>query len=333
EAPIKYGTTILYSAFAVYGLRFRFGLESLHISKIEAIYMLGFIPLEIYKELIADYVLGQRFQFLSLMITSIYCAVGIFYVWLKFCWIAFLKEELIPVYKWLWRREQNRLKSKLIVDNSESWQKEFGKKGEGLRYIGGLDISTSLYDNGCACACFVILSYPELEIVHQETAAVVIDRPYIAGYLAFREAESLAALIARVRRTHPDIFPQVILIDGNGILHPQRFGLASHIGVLADVPTIGVAKNLHHMDDLVKYDDRSAKANRRALITDDGTVLGEAVCATSDAKNPVFVSIGHRITLDTAVAVVSRCSKYRVPEPTRLADQISRQLVRQWWDN
>src|SRR5262249_39914480 len=132
--------------------------------------------------------------------------------------------------------------------------------------------------------------------------------------------------------------PQVILVDGNGLLHPRLFGLASHLGVVSSTPTIGVAKNFLQIPDgtsltmsFVKQHCRAHLSNAgdvHILCGDSGTVYGAAVRMTQDAPNPIFVSQGHRIALDTAVRVVMKCAKYRVPEPIRAADGRSREYVR-----
>ena len=123
-------------------------------------------------------------------------------------------------------------------------------------------------------------------------------------------------------------------VDGNGVLHPRGFGLASHLGVTADIPTVGVAKNLHCVDGL---DKRSVRAVMAAsppgaavpLRGYSGAVLGAAVCAAPGTTKPLYVSVGHRMALDTSVALVRRCCRFRVPEPVRLADQSSRAWIRE----
>jgi len=125
------------------------------------------------------------------------------------------------------------------------------------------------------------------------------------------------------------------MVDGNGILHPRGFGLASHLGVLADIPTIGVGKNLHHVDGLTNLEVRNvvAKSNLQAgdvvpLIGSTGQVWGAALHSHEGCQKPIFISIGHRISLDTAVAVVRCCCLHRVPEPVRQADLRSRDRLR-----
>jgi len=173
--------------------------------------------------------------------------------------------------------------------------------------------------------------------VYSDTRMVQLTAPYVPGYLAFREAEPLVELINSQLENKPELTPQVILVDGNGILHPSRFGLACHIRVMADVPTVGVAKNLFQMEDLGLMRDDGHKhqveelrdrGDTFDLQTASSEVLGVALKSSRDATKPVFVSVGHRIDLKTATAVVLACSKYRIPEPTRQADMRTREYIR-----
>jgi len=116
-----------------------------------------------------------------------------------------------------------------------------------VRLIGGADISFIKGSETDACAALVVVAADSLEVVHSVCRRVVLTSPYIPGYLAFREAPFLVSLLDELRRTAPHLLPEVILIDGNGILHPNRFGLACHLGVQTGIPTIGVGKSLHHV--------------------------------------------------------------------------------------
>ncbi|KAJ3054203.1 hypothetical protein HK097_002426 [Rhizophlyctis rosea] len=163
--------------------------------------------------------------------------------------------------------------------------------------------------------------------------------PYIAGYLAFREAPALLDLLTRLKETKPELYPQIAFVDGNGTLHPRRFGLACHFGVLADIPCIGVAKNFLEIPTESLTIKDTKQVSREHLhgagawlpivgkMTHD--LLGAALRASSESVNPVFVSPGHRVSLATSVALAAACCKYRVPEPVRAADSASRQLVRE----
>ena len=164
---------------------------------------------------------------------------------------------------------------------------------------------------------------------------VELTLPYIPGFLAFREAPFLKDRLDLVRKTKPNLIPQVILVDGNGILHTRGFGLASQLGVMSDIPTIGVAKTLFSVDGLYKNSQHLAdiKSLKRAgdsfpLIGISGKTWGVALKGASKVLNPVYVSAGHKISLSTAEELVFSCSRSRIPEPVRLADLRSRDYIR-----
>lgn len=256
--------------------------------------------------------------------------------------------------RWTWAREQCRLRKRLIEHDDFPWsicnQVDCARK---LQYIGGVDISffssESDPNDTRACAAFVVLELQDsgaLEMVWEDFEFVYMDQPYIAGFLAFREVSHLCRLLNRFCTARPGIKLDLILVDGNGILHPRGFGCASHFGVVSGMCTIGVAKNLHMIDGLdrgeikkqvelvgqgghVHLRGASGKIWGAALLPDPpSSVLPKRM--TKEPKNPIFVSIGHRISLDTALNVVARCcTSRREPEPTRIADMRSREKVRQ----
>jgi deoxyinosine 3'endonuclease (endonuclease V) len=133
--------------------------------------------------------------------------------------------------------------------------------------------------------------------------------------------------------------PDVTLVDGNGILHPEGFGLASHFGVLMDIPTVGVSKTFLHVDGLSKTDIKEIVAseakeselhNGVSLIGKSGRCWGVALTGGKGVKNPIYVSVGHCISLKSAVKIVQACCLYRIPEPIRQADLRSREIIRRW---
>lgn len=111
-----------------------------------------------------------------------------------------------------------------------------------------MDLSFFKHAKNVACSYFVILSYPDLKVIYEDYEFVELDVPYIPGFLAYREAPHLMALYNKLKQKKPELLPQIILFDGNGILHCNGCGLASHMGVLLDLPTIGVSKTMFYVD-------------------------------------------------------------------------------------
>jgi len=182
-------------------------------------------------------------------------------------------------------------------------------KPDRLRYIAGIDVSMNRFDR-FGYAAVVVFSYPELEVVEVASSKREITFPYIPGLLSFRETPIIAEALEKLK-TEPD----VIFLDGQGIAHPRRFGIASHIGVLLDKPTIGVAKTR-----LVgEYEEPPSEKGAWSPLKDKGEVIG-AVLRTKNRVKPVFVSTGHRISLEEAVKLTLSVARgYRIPEPTRIA--------------
>lgn len=164
---------------------------------------------------------------------------------------------------------------------------------------------------------------------------VKLELPYIPGFLAFREVPHLVPLFEQLRADQPRLWPQMVFVDGNGVLHPRGFGLASHLGVLIGIPTIGVGKTFFHVDGL---DMREVKAQAAAachkggdwipLIGQSGVEWGAAFRSTDGSSNPIYVSVGHRISLASAVLLTQASCLHRVPEPIRQADLRSREFLR-----
>ena len=175
--------------------------------------------------------------------------------------------------------------------------------------IAGVDISAP-HSNGIARGAVVVLNYPELNLVEVKTVEREVSFPYIPGLLSFREAPLILAACEELSSV-----PDLVLVDGQGVAHPRRFGLASHLGLLLDVPTIGCAKSrLCGAHTVVEE-----KIGSYAHLVDNGQVIGAALKTKLGAK-PIYVSIGHKISLSSAIKwVLSCCRGYRLPEPTRLA--------------
>ncbi|KAH9759965.1 endonuclease v [Citrus sinensis] len=191
-------------------------------------------------------------------------------------------------------------------------------------------MSFSKEDPSIACGCIVVLDLQTLQIVYEDYSLLRLQVPYVPGFLAFREAPVLLSLLDNMKKRANHFYPQVLMVDGNGLLHPRGFGLASHIGVLANLTTIG----LHHVDGLTHSGVRQlldAKENNNEdiipLMGGSGSTWGVAMRSTPDTLKPIFISVGHCISLDTAVMIVKMTCKYRVPEPIRQADIRSRDYL------
>jgi len=187
-----------------------------------------------------------------------------------------------------------------------------------IRYVAGADIAFDP-ETQVAFAGVIVYRFPELEEVERRMARRKLGFPYVPGLLSFRETPILTAAFARLK-TEPDL----LLIDGHGRAHPRLFGIACHIGVLFDKPTIGCAKSL-----LVgEAGEPAAKAGSTAALIFRGARVG-TVLRTRDNTKPIFVTQGHRISLRTAVKIVRQClDGYRIPKPTREADHYVRELRR-----
>uniref|UniRef100_A0A3B4A645 Uncharacterized protein n=1 Tax=Periophthalmus magnuspinnatus TaxID=409849 RepID=A0A3B4A645_9GOBI len=176
-----------------------------------------------------------------------------------------------------WKREQDRLRQLVVDQDTEHWQKT--QDFSGLERVGGVDLSFIRGDEVNACAQLVVLSYPQLEVV---------------------------------------------FVDGNGLFHYREFGLACHLGVLSGLPCVGVAKNLLQVEGVYKNEEHQSQitalqkgGDSFPLTASSGKVLGKALRSSEKSSKPVYVSIGHKISLDTAVRLTHCCCRYRVPEPIR----------------
>jgi deoxyribonuclease V len=159
----------------------------------------------------------------------------------------------------------------------------------------------------------VVIRLPDFEIVETATVARKVNFPYIPGLLSFREAPACIAAIEKLKA-----MPDVFIIDGQGFAHPRRFGLASHIGVLVNKPTLGCAKSRLTGD----FDEPGRRKGSFSPLTDGDEIIGAVLRTRTDVK-PVFVSMGHKCTLQDAIKIVLKCTtRYRLPEPSRLAHQL-----------
>lgn len=221
-----------------------------------------------------------------------------------------------------------------MVDwDTEAWQRD--PNFSGLQKVGGVDVSFVKGDSVRACASLVVLSYPELKVMYEDSRMVGLKAPYVSGFLAFREVPFLVELVQRLQEKEPDLMPQVLLVDGNGVLHQRGFGVACHLGVLTELPCIGVAKKLLQVEGLEnnalhkeKIVLLQAGGDTFPLIGNSGTVLGMALKSHDHSTKPLYVSVGHRISLEVAVRLTHRCCRFRIPEPIRQADIRSREYIR-----
>ncbi|MHC1578573.1 MAG: deoxyribonuclease V [Dehalococcoidia bacterium] len=175
--------------------------------------------------------------------------------------------------------------------------------------VAGIDLSSG-DGQGVARGAVVVLRYPELSIVEVEVAEGKITLPYIPGLLSFRECPLILAACEKLHNV-----PDLILIDGQGIAHPRRFGLASHVGLFLDLPTIGCAKSIL----CGQHGPVDQEAGSYSELLDNEELIGAALRTKSGVK-PIYVSVGHKIDLTSALQWVLNCCRgYRLPEPTRLA--------------
>ncbi|XP_077461245.1 endonuclease V-like isoform X2 [Stigmatopora argus] len=187
-----------------------------------------------------------------------------------------------------WESEQDHLRKQVVEVDTEHWQKFTDFSG--LERVAGLDLSFIKDDEVNACSQLVVLRYPDLE---------------------------------------------VLFVDGNGLFHYREFGLACHVGVLSGLPCVGVAKNLLQVQGVYRNEEHLSQISALQkggdsfpLIATSGKVLGKALRTSDKSTKPVYVSVGHKISLDTAVKLTHSCSRFRVPEPIRQADLGSRKYLR-----
>ena len=195
------------------------------------------------------------------------------------------------------RQFQNELRSQVIQTD------RFGR----INTVAGVDIGLK---KDTALASVVVLSFPELQVVESVVTESPVRFPYIPGLLSFREIPPLLTAFAELQ-TEPDL----VIVDGQGIAHPRRFGLASHLGLILDKPTIGCAKSRLWG----RYEEPDSEQGAYTYLTDKEEVIGAAVRTRANVR-VVYVSIGHRISLDSArMWVLACCQGYRLPETTRYA--------------
>jgi deoxyribonuclease V len=198
-------------------------------------------------------------------------------------------------------RIQQRLRAKVITRG----------KVRRLRYAAGADVC---FREGLATAAVAVVSMPDLQLKDYTVARRKKEFPYVPGLLSFREIPVILDALKKI-----SITPDVILCDGQGIAHPRRLGIASHLGVLTGMRTIGVAKSRL----TGTHGDMPVHKGEWVPLYDKNEIVGAVLC-TRDLVKPLYISVGHRIDLLTAIEVVMRCiTCYRLPETTRLAHRFA----------
>ncbi len=185
-----------------------------------------------------------------------------------------------------------------------------------VQRVAGVDMAIN-EGSGLARAAVVLLSYPELEVLERHVYEEPVRMAYVPGLLSFREIPSILGAFAQLREQ-----PELVMVDGQGIAHPRYLGIASHLGLWLDLPTIGCAKSILRG----RYNEKalSEEAGAWVPLTYRNEIIGAVVRTRSHVK-PMILSLGHRISLETSMYYVLACSKgYRLPEPTRQADKLSK---------
>lgn len=209
------------------------------------------------------------------------------------------------------------VKEAIKIQNRLSKKIKHSKVSGPVKVIGGCDASFSK-DENTVLAAVVILSFPALEVLEIATAIRKANFPYVPGLLTFREGPALLDCFKKIK-----IKPQVLFFDGQGIAHPRHMGIATHMGILLDLPTVGCAKSKL----FGTYKEPAPKRGSLSIIKGkENEILGAAL-RTKDDVRPVFVSLGHKMNLEDAVKLTLKVArKYRIPEPLRQAHQSANRI-------
>ena len=239
-----------------------------------------------------------------------------------------------------WMKEQEELRKKLILYDLHNWTFNLNeiynhKSTENtLKYIAGCDLSFCKNYPKKAVSALIVLDL-DMNIVYEKYKIVTLTEPYIPSFLAFREVKHIVDLLNELKNTKPQFYPQIVLCDSNGVLHTRKFGMACHLGVLMDIPTIGCSKSTFAVDGITEnyvFDEIERRHLRRyeslPLYGYSGFLYGFALIS-SYRDEPIFVSQGHKVSPKTALNIVKFCLRGdRIPEPIRFADQYSRKIAR-----
>ena len=208
----------------------------------------------------------------------------------------------------------------LTVEEAIAIQQQFRKEvitqdqlEEPVQYVAGVDMGFEA-DGTISRAAVAVLSFPSLQLQESAIARRPTTFPYVPGFLSFREIPAVLDALEKISTV-----PDLILCDGQGIAHPRRFGIACHLGLIVDIPTIGVAKSLL----IGNHQEVSEERGSWQPLVNRGETIG-AVLRTRVKTKPLYISSGHRVSLSTAIEYVLRCTpKYRLPETTRIADKLA----------
>ncbi|MEU1983902.1 endonuclease V [Nocardia sp. NPDC019395] len=197
---------------------------------------------------------------------------------------------------------QQRLRERVVVSDDHG----------SINRVAGLDVAYR--DPDTAVGVVTVLDSESLTVLDQAVVYEQIDFPYVSGLFAFREVPALTRALERLT-----VEPDVLICDGHGLAHPRRFGLAAHLGVLTDLPSIGVAKNSYG-----EFTEPGPARGDWSPVTSDGETVGRVLRTQPEVK-PIYVSVGHRFTLESACDLVLHLApRYRLPETTRTADHLGR---------
>ncbi|PWI47122.1 endonuclease V [Candidatus Heimdallarchaeota archaeon B3_Heim] len=206
------------------------------------------------------------------------------------------------------RKDQLALQKRVIIEDHPSLSR--------ISLVAGCDVS--YFSNGDACAGIAVLEIPSLTQVEYVFYIYTPKIDYVPTFLAYREAPGIVEAYKKLQNK-----PDLIVVDGNGILHPHKLGIASHLGIILNKPTIGVAKRLL----IGSFDEQILLENKFSPVMYKNQEIGAAV-VTNQSYKPIYISPGNLLSIQTARSLISRYTRQRLPEPIRLADKLTRDTVK-----
>lgn len=236
-----------------------------------------------------------------------------------------------------WTDEQLEIAKNVNYNDENEWSSHFTENGfEGERdlLIAGADISFSTTTPGFSVGTLTVVQLrtdQSTELVFSRSLQVEVSFPYVPSFLGFRESVVVSTLLSKIPEKVREKI-DCLLLDGNGVLHPRKAGLACHVGVAQNIPTIGVAKSLLCVDGLdekeVQRQVAEAKGDSIEVVGESKFVWARAILTGNARTKPIYVSVGHKVSLITAARLVKSLCKYRIPSPIRFADMHSRAFLR-----